>query len=1148
MTIRTPKRAALAAMGLGAVLLAALVPAASAADLELVSDGGFESSMTTGWFAQRGGSLELSDDARTGDVALSVTGRNSTQSGPFYDLSDVAQPGVEYSVSLWLKWSSAEATVTEKTFNLTTWSGGWEFDDRFSVSAQEGEWTELAGTFTLDPDQVNESTAIFVETPFVESPGANDLMSFVIDDVSVLAPIAEEDNILVNGGFEDGLEPWVGDGNGASTLTLVDGDDARTGDGAVLVSDRQGTFAGATQDVSGILEPGRSYYLSAWVRYEGETTPDSLRFNATARFGADSYSNFAFSDSAGDGEATKGEWTEVSGTLNVPLEANVDQAIIFFENPYVDGGVADADFTDFYLDDVVMTILPEVEVPVANDVTIPVVGKEIGDHNPLISHRFGADGNSFVYDGRVYIYMTNDTQEWDPTLTSDTNTYARINEIVVISSDDMVNWVDHGAIKVAGPDGAATWATNSWAPAFATKEVDGEQKFFLYFSNNGSSVGVLEGPTPTGPFTDPIGTTLADRNTPGVPREYSAWYFDPGVFVDEEGNGYMYFGGGDPNPSDAVEDAVNNPKTVYAVRLGDDMISLDGDAEVIDAPNVFEAGHVFERDGIYYYSYSADFTSQGRNPSGPPTGSIGYMMADDPMGPWTPAEYAGTAFLNQASFFGSGNGGNNHQSFFELDGEYFFTYHVPSVNTRMNSQAGTNLTGFRSPHMQQVEFDEDGTIVPIVGNYEGVPQRKNLDPYRTLEAETIGWQSGILTRLVERGSAEFGPMATNSVLTELNDGDWTALSAVDFGEHDEVELTALASPLAEGAAIEVRAGATDGTLLGTIELDGTLEEFGEYSTTLTGAAGVHDVFFVFTGADDEVLAEVDTWTFAAEGDVEEPASVEFIEVTQLPTKTEYMVGDELDLGGLEVTATRTDNETSILTDGEFTVTGFASSAPATVMLVVTYDEDPSITTSFNVTVAEEPAALSFRDVRQGQTKFYEQIMWLAGEGISRGWTTSQGQEFRPYEDINRDAIAAFLYRYAGSPDVTMPARSPFVDVSPQTQFYKEIVWMHQEGISTGWSTSRGQEFRPYEPINRDAMAAFLYRFAGKPSYTAPSVSPFKDISPSKQFYKEIAWMRDAGISTGWTGGAGKPEFRPFANTNRDAMAAFLYRFDRNVAD
>ena len=192
--------------------------------------------------------------------------------------------------------------------------------------------------------------------------------------------------------------------------------------------------------------------------------------------------------------------------------------------------------------------------------------------------------------------------------------------------------------------------------------------------------------------------------------------------------------------------------------------------------------------------------------------------------------------------------------------------------------------------------------------------------------------------------------------------------------------------------------------------------------------------------------------------------------------------------------------------------------------------------------------LTFLDVRPGQTQFYTQIMWLANEGISRGWNTPRGQEFRPYEDINRDAMAAFLYRYAGSPEVTLPARSPFIDVSPSTQFYKEIVWLSQSGVSNGWSTPRGKEFRPYEPITRDAMAAFMYRYAGEPSWTAPNTSPFADITRNTQFYKEITWFHSTGISTGWTMRSGKPEYRPFATTNRDAMAAFIYRYDRQFGD
>ena len=59
-------------------------------------------------------------------------------------------------------------------------------------------------------------------------------------------------------------------------------------------------------------------------------------------------------------------------------------------------------------------------------------------------------------------------------------------------------------------------------------------------------------------------------------------------------------------------------------------------------------------------------------------------------------------------------------------------------------------------------------------------------------------------------------------------------------------------------------------------------------------------------------------------------------------------------------------------------------------------------------------------------------------------------------------------------------------------------------------------------------------------YTAPAVSPFVDISPSTTFYKEMAWMADAGISGGWSTAAGK-EYRPRLAVDRDVMAAFLYR-------
>lgn len=181
------------------------------------------------------------------------------------------------------------------------------------------------------------------------------------------------------------------------------------------------------------------------------------------------------------------------------------------------------------------------------------------------------------------------------------------------------------------------------------------------------------------------------------------------------------------------------------------------------------------------------------------------------------------------------------------------------------------------------------------------------------------------------------------------------------------------------------------------------------------------------------------------------------------------------------------------------------------------------------------------------TPFHREIAWLASTGITKGWNVGAGKyEFRPKDEITREAMAAFMYRYAGSPAVSLPARSPFADVTPQsTNFYKEIIWMNQQGISTGWSVGGGtKEFRPKDAITRDAMAAFMYRFAGRPSATPPATSPFTDVPRTSQFYREITWLSSAGISTGWRLGNGRSEYRPYNNISREAMAAFLFRFDR----
>lgn len=67
----------------------------------------------------------------------------------------------------------------------------------------------------------------------------------------------------------------------------------------------------------------------------------------------------------------------------------------------------------------------------------------------------------------------------------------------------------------------------------------------------------------------------------------------------------------------------------------------------------------------------------------------------------------------------------------------------------------------------------------------------------------------------------------------------------------------------------------------------------------------------------------------------------------------------------------------------------------------------------------------------------------------------------------------------------------FKDVPEGLQFREDILWMAEHEIAEGW---RDSTFRPFLPVNRDTMAAFLYRISGSPDYDAPDESLFTNVS------------------------------------------------------
>ena len=182
---------------------------------------------------------------------------------------------------------------------------------------------------------------------------------------------------------------------------------------------------------------------------------------------------------------------------------------------------------------------------------------------------------------------------------------------------------------------------------------------------------------------------------------------------------------------------------------------------------------------------------------------------------------------------------------------------------------------------------------------------------------------------------------------------------------------------------------------------------------------------------------------------------------------------------------------------------------------------------------------AFIDVSSKHT-FFKEIEWMHSTGLSTGTKTSKGLAYQPSSAVSRQAMAAFLYRQSAPKNYKAPRVSPFADVPTSHKFYKEIAWMSESKISTGFKVGNKRHFKPNANVSRSAMAAFLYRIHGPAKGSVPSSAPFADVPRGHQFAKEIAWMKTSKISTGSSSSKGLV-YKPNAPVSRAEMAAFLYR-------
>ncbi len=441
--------------------------------------------------------------------------------------------------------------------------------------------------------------------------------------------------------------------------------------------------------------------------------------------------------------------------------------------------------------------------------------------NPFVQTWYTSDPAPLVHGDRMYVYTGHDEDKAD---------FFWMQDWRVYSTDDMVNWQDHGS--------PLALETFSWADdrAWASQCIERDGKFFWYIcahckQSGGMAIGVAVSESPTGPFRDALGKPLYTDEK---------WdHIDPTVMIDDDGQAWLMWG---------------NPR-VYYLKLNRDMISYSGELGRIDmteeafgspAMDKREKGKKYKDSYVegpwlmkakasqkaaenvrYFLLYAAGGVPE----------HISYSTAPNPAGPW---RYAGEIMpLSDTKSF------TNHCGVAEFRGHNYFFYHTGKL-------PGGGGFG-RSVAVEEFKYNADGTFPVILPTDKGVDPIATFNPYKKIEAETMAFSRGVKTEQNNQ---------VGVYVTDIHHGDYIKLQHVDFGRQWPRTFTARVASGLRGGQIEVRIDSLGGQMLTRLNVPGT--GGWECWQTLvaditTKVEGIHDLYFCFTGRKGPKLFNFDWW-------------------------------------------------------------------------------------------------------------------------------------------------------------------------------------------------------------------------------------------------------------------------------------------------
>jgi hypothetical protein len=265
---------------------------------------------------------------------------------------------------------------------------------------------------------------------------------------------------------------------------------------------------------------------------------------------------------------------------------------------------------------------------------------------------FNADPSARIFDGELWLYPSHDIAG---------STGWNMVDWHAFSSVDLVLWNDHGVIFGLKD---LTWADKlAWAPDCISRN----GKYYFYFPAD-FQIGVAVADHPAGPFKDALGHPLIARNEGGSTA------MDPCVFIDNDGQAYLYFG----------------QNQLFVVKLGVDMISRISPIVPLVVQHYHEGIWVHKRAGLYYFSYPSSLGDRVAN-------LLEYSTAPTPTGPFT---YRGVIMDNRSR--------NVHHSIIQVGDRWLLFYHVQGPSPYERRVCAEDLS-----------YNPDGTIRPVAMTRDG---------------------------------------------------------------------------------------------------------------------------------------------------------------------------------------------------------------------------------------------------------------------------------------------------------------------------------------------------------------------------------------------------------------------------------------------